>query len=100
MIRDWSQQHPAHLPIFILVETKQGRAGAAAAANGPEPFTSATFDALDAEILSVFSRPEIIMPDTVRGDYDTLVEAVHATVSRQQQGGMVDGHSSQSRAVK
>ncbi len=23
--------------------------------------------------------PEIIMPDTVRGDYDTLVEAVHAT---------------------
>ncbi len=79
MIHDWSQQHPAHLPIFILVETKQGRAGAAAAANGPEPFTSATFDALDAEILSVFSRPEIIMPDTVRGDYDTLVEAVHAT---------------------
>jgi len=79
IIRDWSKQHPNHLPIFILVETKQGRPGAPAAANSPEPFTAATFDALDAEILSIFSKAEIITPDQVRGNYDTLPEAVNAT---------------------
>ncbi len=86
IVRNWSQQHPGHLPIFILVETKQGRrapttpaAGAEAAPLGPEPFTSATFDALDAEIRSVFSEKEMITPDQVRGSYDTLPEAVQAT---------------------
>jgi hypothetical protein len=81
IIRGWSQQHPKHLPIFILVETKQGRAGAAPAPNGPEPFTSATFDALDAEIRSVFSPSEMITPDQVRGSYATLVEAIHPASS-------------------
>jgi hypothetical protein len=77
-IRTWSRQHPAHLPVFILVETKQGRPGTQTA-NGPEPFTAATFDALDAEILSVFSKSEIITPDQVRGDYESLSEAVQMT---------------------
>lgn len=79
IIRDWSKQHPNHLPVFVLVETKQGRPGSPAAANGPEPFTPGTFDALDAEILSVFSKSEIITPDQVRGNYDTLPEAIAAT---------------------
>jgi hypothetical protein len=48
-------------------------------ANGPEPFTSSTFDALDAEIRSVFSAKEMITPDQVRGKYDTLIEAVRAS---------------------
>jgi hypothetical protein len=78
-IRGWSQQHPQHLPVFVLVETKQGRANAPASADGPEPFTSATFDALDAEIRSVFKESEMITPDQVRGSYDTLPEAVQAT---------------------
>ena len=75
-IRGWSQQHPQHLPIFILVETKQGREGAAPQAHQAEPFTSQTFDALDAEISSVFSANEMITPDQVRGSYDTLPEAI------------------------
>jgi len=79
VIRDWSQQHPKHLPIFILVETKQGRPGMPPTANGPEPFTPATFDALDREIRSVFQASEMITPDQVRGSYDTLAEAVQAT---------------------
>jgi hypothetical protein len=79
IIRGWSEQHPHHLPIFILVETKQGRANAPATPDGPEPFTSATFDALDAEIRSVFQEREIITPDQVRGSYETLPEAIHAT---------------------
>jgi hypothetical protein len=80
-IRASSKQHPRHLPIFILVETKQGRPGSTAAADGPEPFTSATFDALDAEIRSVFSPRELITPDQVRGSYGTLLEAVQASGS-------------------
>jgi hypothetical protein len=75
-IRGWSQQHPQHLPIFILVETKQSRPGTPPSPMGPEPFTSATFDALDAEIRSVFSSREMITPDQVRGNYETLLEAV------------------------
>jgi hypothetical protein len=78
-IRGWSQEHPTHLPIFILVETKQRRPGTLEVANGPEPFTSATFDALDAEIRSVFSAHEMITPDQVRGGYDTLPEALQAS---------------------
>jgi Phosphoinositide phospholipase C, Ca2+-dependent len=78
-IRGWSQEHPQHLPIFILVETKQGRPDAPAVANGPEPFNSTTFDALDAEIRSVFSAKEMITPDQVRGSYKTLPEAIQAS---------------------
>ena len=78
-IRAWSQQNPRHLPIFILIETKQGRPGRPPVANGPEPFTSATFDALDAEIRSVFSPQEMITPDQVRGSYGTLLDAVRAS---------------------
>jgi hypothetical protein len=90
-IRGWSKQHPQHLPIFILLETKQGRPGRPPVANGPEPFTSATFDALDAEIRSVFSPQEMITPDEVRGNYETLLDAVkatgHATVNSGKNGG-------------
>ena len=80
-IREWSKLHPQHVPIFILVETKQGRAGAPANADGPEPFTSSTFDALDAEIRSVFSEKEMVTPDQIRGSYETLFEAIQATGS-------------------
>ena len=79
IIRGWSKEHPQHLPIFILVETKQGRPDTPPVANGPEPFTSATFDALDAEIHAVFSPHEMITPDQVRGSYETLLEAIQAS---------------------
>jgi hypothetical protein len=76
-VRTWSKAHPDHIPVFILVETKQG-APKGLKLTVPEPFTSATFDALDAEIRSVFSPSEIITPDDVRGDYPTLEAAVLA----------------------
>jgi hypothetical protein len=87
IVRGWSKEHPQHLPIFILVETKQGREGSPAEANGPEPFTSATFDALDAEIRSVFPSSEMITPDLVRGSYPTLPEAITATNNGSQKTG-------------
>jgi Phosphoinositide phospholipase C, Ca2+-dependent len=77
-IRDWSHAHPNHVPIFVLVETKQGKPRGELHLTEPESFTSATFDALDAEIRSVFPPSKIITPDDVRGHYDTLNEAVLA----------------------
>lgn len=54
-IRKWSKAHPGHLPIYIQLENKDSaRPGGAQ----PEALTKATMVALDAEILSVFSRQE------------------------------------------
>lgn len=76
-VRAWSKQHPQHLPIFILIETKEGKAELPSSTT-PEPFTAPVFDALDKEIRSVFKPNEMITPDDVRGNSSTLVEAVHA----------------------
>jgi hypothetical protein len=78
-VRQWSHAHPGHIPIFILIETKQGRSREEQNLTEPEPFTPATFDALDAEIRSVFPPEELIIPDDVRGQYDTLNQAVLAS---------------------
>ena len=76
-VRAWSHAHPEHIPIFILVETKQGSPKNLKLTE-PEIFTSETFDRLDAEIRSVFPPSEMITPDDVRGHYDTLEKAVLA----------------------
>ena len=77
-VRNWSHAHPKHIPIFILVETKEEKPRPPAQVTVPEPFTAATFDALDAEIRSVFPAKELITPDDVRGHFATLNEAVLA----------------------
>jgi hypothetical protein len=77
-VRSWSHAHPNHIPIFILVETKQEKARHPVQVTEPELFTSNTFDALDAEIRSIFPIKEIITPDDVRGHYATLSQAVLA----------------------
>ena len=77
-IRQWSHAHPSHIPIFILVETKEREPHEKLQMTEPEPFTSTVFDALDAEIRSVFPPEELITPDDVRGHYDTLNQAVLA----------------------
>ena len=54
-VRAWSDAHPGHIPLFILVETKQDSPRNLKVTE-PEHFTPAVFDALDAEIRSVFPR--------------------------------------------
>jgi hypothetical protein len=78
IVREWSKAHPQHLPIFVLVETKQGKPLAIPNATTPEPFTAATFDELDREIRSVFSPDEMITPDDMRGTYATPNQAARA----------------------
>lgn len=78
LVRQWSKAHPLHLPIFILIETKQDKPLDIPNATVPESFTAATFDALDREIRSVFPADEMITPDDMRGSHATLNEAVLA----------------------
>lgn len=76
-IRRWSQSHPGHLPVFILVENKDGHSRDYMVT--PEPLTTETFDRLDGEVRSVFQARETIVPDDVRGAHKTLEEAVLTT---------------------
>ncbi|WP_238398487.1 phosphatidylinositol-specific phospholipase C1-like protein [Edaphobacter sp. 12200R-103] len=76
VVREWSQQHPQHLPIFILVETKDDGGKPRPGMPATEPFTPQVFDALDAEVRSVFKPGEYITPDEVRGHSATLIDAI------------------------
>jgi hypothetical protein len=76
-VRDWSQAHPGHVPILVLVEVKDD----AIPDPGlgfvvPLPIGPVELDALDAEIRTVFDSDELLTPDDVRGDHATLEEAV------------------------
>jgi len=73
-VRAWSEQHPRHFPIFILLELKEDQPNPVL--SRPAPFGERELDALDAEILSVFPRERILTPDDVRGRAATLPEAL------------------------
>lgn len=77
-VKEWSDAHPLHLPIMILVEAKDDPI--------PDPLDldfviplridAAAFHDLDAEIRSVFPPAQLITPDDVRQGLPTLEEAV------------------------
>jgi hypothetical protein len=74
IIKAWSAAHPGHVPILITLNAKD---------DSPVPqgaqalkFDTAAFDALDAEIASVFAPGDLITPDQVQGGYPTLRDAV------------------------
>ena len=77
-IKTWSDAHPDHLPITVLVEVKDEaipdplNLGFAT----PVPFGVDALNRIDAEIRSVFPRQQLLLPDDVRGDEVTLELAV------------------------
>ena len=77
-VKGWSKGHPGHLPVFLLIETKEGPLKGMPDAVTTEHFDAAAFDELEAEIRSVFSPSEMILPDQVRGKVATLPEAIKA----------------------
>ena len=77
-IHTWSKAHPKHVPIFLLIEDKQGKISQMPGAVTAEPWNAETWDAMDREIRSVFREKEMITPDQVRGSYPTLEAAVLA----------------------
>ena len=77
-IRDWSDAHPGHVPLFLVVEAKTSDLPILPDPTHIVPFTPALFDALDEEMLSVLGRQRLITPDDVRGSHTTLNEAIRA----------------------
>lgn len=77
LIKDWSDAHPDHAPILIMLNAKTGAASLPGGA-APLAFDAAAWDALDAEIRQVFAADRLITPDQVRGDHATLREGVLA----------------------
>jgi membrane-associated phospholipid phosphatase len=77
VVRTWSKAHPDHAPILILINAKEGPASLPGGVSAL-PYDEKAFDALDAEVRSVFSEAELITPDQVRGGKPTLREAVLA----------------------
>lgn len=78
-IRDWSDAHPDHLPIFIQLETKQHSKPAIDGRYTPAPdapFDVRSWNRLQAEILSVFPAERLITPAVVQGASASLNAAV------------------------
>lgn len=77
-LRSWSDKHPAHFPIFIMIEAKDKGMPLFPNAAQVLPFDEKAFDGLDQEVVSVLGREKLIIPDDVRGKFPTLREAVLA----------------------
>ncbi|MFT3761154.1 MAG: phosphatidylinositol-specific phospholipase C1-like protein [Pseudoxanthomonas sp.] len=73
---DWSRAHPRHILVVVQINAKDEPA--APGAVQPLPFDTPAFDALDAEIRSVFPEDKLITPDEVQGDHPSLRDAVLA----------------------
>lgn len=73
-VRNWSQKHPKHIPVMILVELKDG--AIPGLATKPVAFDKAALDLVDQEINSIFSRDEIFIPDDLRASFAALPSAI------------------------
>ena len=75
-VRQWSREHPRHVPLAILLELKDAELPFGLSAAVPLPWTTARMDDLDTEIRSVFRRRELLVPDDVRRGRLTLRTSV------------------------
>lgn len=75
VLRNWSEAHADHTPIFITLEAKDDSIRKPGFTT-PEVFTSKVFDELDKVILTNLGKEHLIAPDDVRGIYPTLEDAV------------------------
>ncbi|GIV34411.1 MAG: hypothetical protein KatS3mg031_1946 [Chitinophagales bacterium] len=80
-VKDWSETHPRHIPIFILIETKEtGLPVSIPFLNVAEvlPFDVNAMNAIDEEIREVFGAEleKVITPDDVRDTFPTLRDAI------------------------
>ena len=71
-VKEWSDAHPRHVPIFLLLELKSD----AFAPPQPLPWNDEGFAELEATIRAVFPRERILAPDDLRAGRPTLREAV------------------------
>ncbi|UCD85601.1 MAG: hypothetical protein JSU92_05265 [Deltaproteobacteria bacterium] len=69
VIKSWSDRHREHQAPLVLLEIADDY--------NPIKLTD-KYPEIEADILSVFPRERIIIPDEVRGDYPTLGEAIRS----------------------
>jgi hypothetical protein len=69
ILKSWSDEHPGHIPLFVLIEPKDDI--------DPHKITG-HYDDLDAELLAAWPRARIITPDDVRGTHPDLRTALAA----------------------
>jgi hypothetical protein len=67
ILRGWSDDHPGHHVLFVLIEPKDDL---------DLHTIEGHYDELDAAILAVWPRERVLTPDDVRGDHGTLQEAL------------------------
>ena len=72
-IEAWSRKNSYHLPIMILIETKNTNEGSTTSSG---IFGVKDFVELEKEIKSVLNLSRIITPDEVRGKFSTLNKAI------------------------
>lgn len=68
----WSDAHPCHLPLTVWIEPKDDIDAATA---DYQPL-SGQWGALEEALLGTWPRERILTPDDVRGDHETLAQAV------------------------
>ncbi|WP_158859798.1 phosphatidylinositol-specific phospholipase C1-like protein [Lunatibacter salilacus] len=74
-LKKWSQSNEGHTPIIITINAKDGKIPLL---RDPLPFTAEALKSIDSEILEIFDGEDLITPDLVRGDFETLEQAVLA----------------------
>lgn len=72
-IKKWSNAHPEHTPITILINAKDQKVEKT---RDPLPFTKEALNTIDNEIISILGVDKLITPDLVRGNFKNLEEAV------------------------
>lgn len=77
-LQAWSAADPRHLPVAVLLEAKDDPIPDPLSLGFqiPLPIDAAAFRRLDDEILAVFPRDQLLLPDDVRGGRASLEAAV------------------------
>ncbi|MGB3152897.1 MAG: Ca2+-dependent phosphoinositide-specific phospholipase C, partial [Maribacter sp.] len=72
-LKQWSRKNPGHTPVVILINAKDSKIPTT---TDPLPFTQTALDSIDLEINTIFTQEKLITPDLIRGNYDSLEEAI------------------------
>lgn len=74
-LKTWSNLHPDHHPIFILINAKDA---AVPGTTSPLPFSAAALDSIDLEVRTHLGIDKLVTPDLIRGNHGSLEAAVLA----------------------
>lgn len=74
-LKNWSNLHPDHHPVFVLINAKDGQVPMTVS---PLSFSGSALDSIDLEVRTYLGMDKLITPDQVRGEFESLEKAVLA----------------------